>query len=70
MPGASNWYAAETARQSPRSLKLPVGFIPSSLMRSSRIPSSAPRVGAGWSGVPPSPSFREWRSSWIGRTSW
>ena len=47
--------ALETAMVMPRSLKLPVGFMPSSLAKISRS-RRADRRGSGTSGVPPSPS--------------
>ena len=54
-PSAPASTAFETATAIPRSLKLPVGFIPSNLKWRS-IPSCGPIRREGISGVPPSPS--------------
>src|SRR4051812_1723261 len=51
-----NSLAIETAQESPRALKDPVGLSPSSLTSKSSAPTRAPRRGVEISGVIPSPS--------------
>ncbi len=55
IPSAPSSIAFATATAIPRSLKLPVGFIPSNLKCSST-PRSSPSLRERTSGVPPSPS--------------
>ena len=52
---APNSLARETAKERPRSLKLPVGFCPSSLIHTRPTPIRDARRGESNSGVHPSP---------------
>src|SRR5262249_1034478 len=61
--------ALATAMTMPRSLKEPVGFIPSNLSQSSSHPSARASDGAAISGVSPSPSVSAGVAAVMGKSS-
>ncbi len=62
-------FARDTASASPRALKLPVGFCPSSLTQTRSISSASASRGASTSGVNPSPRVMRFSGSRTGSTS-